>query len=176
VASVPFGLSRVMGHTIFITVHAVAAGIALLAGGVAIAGRSLFRTYLWSLVAMEVFLVLAIAEEWGVIDVATRVLFAAFAALGLYMVWRADQARRIQPSGSAGPSASYVAHVGFTLVALFDAFIVILVLDLGAPGWLVAAAGVLIAVAGHFALRALRERLVDSTALTRSLAALDRDR
>ena len=54
--------------------------------------------------------------------------------------------------------------MGFTLVALFDAFVVILVLDLGAPGWLVAAAGVLIAVAGHLALRAVRERLIETTA------------
>ncbi len=153
-----------MWHTIFITVHAVAGGIALLAGCVAIGRRTLFRTYLWSVVAMEVFLVLAIAEAWATIGVATRVLFAAFAALGVYMVWRADQARQSQPSGSAGPSTAYVAHVGFTIVALFDAFIVILVLDIGAPGWLVAAAGVLIAVAGHFALRAVRERLVDTMA------------
>ncbi len=107
---------------------------------------------------------LAIAEAWATIGVATRVLFAAFAALGVYMVWRADQARQSQPSGSAGPSTAYVAHVGFTIVALFDAFIVILVLDIGAPGWLVVAAGVLIAVAGHFALRAVRERLVDTMA------------
>lgn len=153
-----------MWHTVFITVHAVAGGIALLAGCVAIGRRPLFRTYLWSLVAMEVFLVLAIAEVWATIGVATRLLFAAFAALGVYMVWRAEQARRSQPSGSAGPSAAYVAHVGFTLVALFDAFVVILVLDLGAPGWLVAAAGVLIAVAGHLALRAVRERLIETTA------------
>lgn len=83
--------------------------------------------------------------------------------LGLVLLWRADQGRRIRPSGSAGPSASYVAHVGFTLVALFDAFIVILVLNAGAPGWLVAAAGVLIAVAGHFVLGAVRERLAGST-------------
>lgn len=152
-----------MWHTIFIAAHAATGGIALLAGCIAITGRALFATYLWSLVAMEVFLVLAIAAEWPVIDVVARLLFAAFAVLGLFMVWRADQARRIQPSGSAGPSASYVAHVGFTLVALLDAFIVILVLNLGAPGWLVAGTGVLIAVAGHFVLRAVRERLVGST-------------
>jgi len=82
-------------HTIFITAHAATAAIALLAGGVAIARATLFSTYLWSLVAMEAFLVLAIAAEWAAIGVAARALFAAFVALGLYMVWRADQARRI---------------------------------------------------------------------------------
>lgn len=153
-----------MWHTLFIAVHAVAGGVALLAGCVTIGRRALFGVYLWSLVAMELFLVLAIAAEWAVIDVAARMLFVAFGLLGLVMLGRARQARRIRPSGSAGPSASYVAHVGFTLVALFDAFIVILVLNLGAPGWLVAAAGVLIALAGHFILRAVHARLVRSTA------------
>ncbi len=136
----------------------------MLAGFLATARGAPFRTYLWSLVALEVSLVLAVAAKWAGIGVAAQVLFAAFATLGLYIVWRADQARRTQPKGYEGPSASYIAHVGFTLVALFDAFIVILVLNLGAPAWLVAAAGVLIAVAGHFALRAARERLVESTA------------
>lgn len=149
-----------MWHTIVIAIHAVTAGVALLAGCVAIRRGALFGTYLWSLVGMEVFLVLAIAADWSVIDMTSRVLFAAFALLGLVMVGRADQARRIRPSGSAGPSARYIAHLGFTLVALFDAFIVILVLNAGAPVWLVATAGVLIAVAGHFVLRAARERVV----------------
>lgn len=100
-----------MWHTIFIAAHAVMGGVALLAGCVAIGRRALFGTYLWSLVAMEVFLALAIAAEWAVIDVAARVLFVAFALLGLVMLWRAELARRIWPSGSAGPSTSYVGPV-----------------------------------------------------------------
>lgn len=151
-----------MWHTIFITVHAVTAGIAMLAGCVAIGHRALFGTYLWSLVAMEVFLVLAVIEEWTVIDVAAQVVFVGFAVLGLFMLWRADQARRIRPTESRGPSASYIAHMGFTLVALFDAFIVILVLNLGAPVWLVAAVGVLLAVVGHFMIHLVRDKLVGS--------------
>jgi hypothetical protein len=45
------------------------------------------------------------------------------------------------------------------LIALFDAFVVITVLNAGAPVWLVVASGVLIAVAGHFALRATKRVL-----------------
>lgn len=44
-------------------------------------------------------------------------------------------------------------------VFLMLAFIVILVLNLGAPVWLVAGSGILIAVAGHFVLRAVHQRL-----------------
>ena len=154
-----------MWHTIFINVHAVTGTLALLAGSVALRRGALFGTYLWSLVAMEVFLVLAIAVEWAKLPAATRVLFAAFAFLGVVMLWRAARARPIRPSRTVPPSARYIGHVGFTLVALFDAFVVILVLNAGAPGWLVAAAGVLIAVAGHFVLREAKARLAPTTAV-----------
>lgn len=147
-----------MWHTIFIAAHAATGGLALLAGCVTIVRRALFGTYFWALIAMEMFLLLAIAAEWTTLDQVTRILFGAFALLGLVMVWRANQARR-------GPYGSdYVEHVGFTLVALFDAFVVILVLNLGAPVWLVVGSGVGIAVAGHFVLVAVRRALVTEPA------------
>lgn len=156
-----------MWHTVFIALHAAAGAIALLAGCASITRRALFGTYLWSLAAMEVFLLAAIAAEWTVLDTGSRVLFAAFAGLGLFMMWRAEQARRMRPGRSPRPSAQYVAHVGFTLVALFDAFIVIAVLNIGAPVWLVIAAGVLVAVAGHFMLRTVRDRIASPPSATR---------
>lgn len=83
-------------------------------------------------------------------------------------MWRAAQARRIRPTAGQGPPPDrYLDHVGFTLVALFDAFIVVAVLNLGAPGWLVATAGVGIAVAGHFVLRAVRTSYGLSATTTR---------
>ncbi len=145
-----------MWHTVFIAVHAAAGLIAFGAGCVAIRRGGLFWTYLWSLVAMELFLVLAIAAEWTLIDAFTRLLFGALAALGLIMVWQADQARRNRPSGSPEQWARYVAGVGFTLVALVDAFVVVTVLNAGAPGWSVAVVGVAIGVVGHLKLRAVR--------------------
>ncbi|MBA3575456.1 MAG: hypothetical protein M3408_02695 [Actinomycetota bacterium] len=45
-------------------------------------------------------------------------------------------------------------------VAPLDAFLVVAVLNLGAAGWVVAAVGLLVAGADHFALRAVRDRLV----------------
>jgi hypothetical protein len=76
------------------------------------------------------------------------------------MVGRAWLAGRQRPAGDAGPAAGYIAHVGFTLVALFDAFAVITVLNSGAPVWSVVAAGVVVAVIGHYTLRAVRNRLL----------------
>lgn len=153
-----------MLHTVLIGLHAAAGTVALLAGCVAIARGTLFGAYLWSLLGMEIFLVAAVAAEWSTLDPGTQVLFVAFAGLGLFMLWRADQARRMRPSGSARPSSRYVEHVGFTLVALFDAFVVIAVLNAGAPVWAVVASGVVIAVIGHYVLRAAKRRIVGTAA------------
>lgn len=78
-----------MWHTILIAAHAGAGGIALLVGCVTITRRALFGIYFGALIAMEVFLLLAIATQWTATDTPARILFSAFALLGLLMVWRA---------------------------------------------------------------------------------------
>jgi hypothetical protein len=129
-----------------------------LAGCVTIVRRTLFGLYFGALMAMELFLILAITARWNEIGTTSRFLFTAFAVLGLFMIFRADQARR-----TTTRSRGYVEHVGFTLVALFDAFTVIMVLNTGAPVWLVVAAGIGVGIAGHFVLRATHQRLDATT-------------
>ncbi len=147
-------------HSLLIALHAGTGLVALLAGGVALFRRGgLFGLYLGSLIATTVFLALAVAVEWAVLDAGARVLFTAFTLLAVVMVARGFLARRLPPATPA-----YLEHVGFTLVALFDAFVVIAVLNAGAPVWLVVASGVLIAVAGHFALQATKRALVGEPA------------
>jgi hypothetical protein len=140
-----------MWHTVLISLHAIGGTIALLTGCLAHRGRALFQTYLWSLVATIAFLGAAVVEEWARLDALSRGLFGAFVVLGLVMVWLAFDARRLP-----APSPRYVDRVGFTVVALFDAFVVIAVLNAGVPVVLVVAAGVVVAVAGHFVLRAVK--------------------
>ncbi len=142
-----------MPHTILIALHAATGTIALVTGLFALLreGR-LFGTYLTSLAATTAFLAAAVVAEWSALGAGARALFTAFVLLAMVMVARAVLARRMLPVGEQPPPA-YVEHVGFTLVALFDAFAVIAVLNAGAPIWLVVASGVLIAGAGHVVLR-----------------------
>jgi hypothetical protein len=142
-----------MWHTIFIALHAATGLIALAAGLITVKAGRLFDVYLSALAAMTLFLVLAVIAEWTVIDDGARILFTAFVVLAGFMLWRARRARRIEPGTEA-----YIEHIGFTLVALFDAFAVITVLNAGAPIWLVVATGVAIAIAGHFVLRQAKLR------------------
>lgn len=69
-------------HTIAIAAHALTATIALLAGAVALTRNVLVGLYLWSMVGMEAFLLLAIAVEWTVLDTGARVLFLALSEIG----------------------------------------------------------------------------------------------
>lgn len=152
-----------MWHTIFITIHAVTGGLALLFGLAMLRYRLLFPGYLAATIGMEVFLLLAIAAEWGGIGFGTRLLFGALAALGAFVVWCAVRARSLRPARDERPSRRYFRYVGFTLVAQFDAFVVIDVLNVGAPGWAAAASGVLIAIPGHFVLRWADGRVTGGT-------------
>jgi hypothetical protein len=145
-------------HSLLIALHAGTGVLALLAGAVALFRRGrLFGTYLVSLTATTLFLALAVAAEWSVLDTGSRVLFTAFTLLAAVMVARGVLARRMLPGGR--PSPAYLEHIGFTLVALLDAFVVIAVLNAGAPVWLVVASGVVLAIAGHFALGAAKRAL-----------------
>ncbi len=148
-----------MGHTVLIAAHAAAGLAAFAAGCLALTRRSYFTVYLWSLVSLVVFLAAVVAVDWAGLDTASRALFAALTFLGGYMIWRAVQARGLQRSTSLQQSARRIDDIGFTLVALFDGFVIILALDLGAPSWLaivVAAAGI---AAGHTTLRRLKRQL-----------------
>lgn len=150
-----------MAHAVLIALHAAAGLLALGAGMFALRDGRFFTVYLSSLAATTVFLAAAVAVNWPDTAPAARGLFTAFVVLALVMVGRAELARR----GAPGTRA-YVEHVGFTLVGLFDAFVVIAVLNAGAPIWLVVAAGVLIAVAGHFVLRWAKRVLVQPNVST----------
>jgi hypothetical protein len=148
-----------MAHDMLVAAHAAAGTIALAAGGVALRRGRLFDVYLGALVGMGVFLVLALALSWTATDPAARVLFTALAGLAAVMVWRAALARRERPTAGAGPSDTYVGHVGFTLVGLSDGFAVVAVLNAGAPIWLVVGTGVGVALVGHLALGRARATL-----------------
>lgn len=149
-----------MWHSGFVALHAASAVVAFGAGCLALRRGRWYPTYLGAMIGMAVFLVLAVAVGWGGNDVVTRVIFSGLGGLAGFMVWRGVLAGRLRPAGLARPSAAYVEHVGFTLVGLADGFVVVSVLRMGAPGWLLAATGVGIAIAGHHLLGATRQRLV----------------
>jgi hypothetical protein len=119
--------------------------VALITGAFVRRRPTWFATYYWSLVLMVAFLVVGIAADVGARPPGVLVIDAALVALAGFMVWRAEQARRLADHGSQRPAE----HVGFTVVGLVDAFVVVTLIGLGLPGWLIAVIGAGIAVVGH---------------------------
>jgi hypothetical protein len=139
-----------------IVLHAAAGLIALLVGALAAVRGSHFGLYFWSLVACIGLLIPAVALDWEDLDTATRIVFPALIVLGVYMVWRAVRARRLLAADGGASSDVYFEDVAFTLIALFVAFVAIVVLDLGAPGWLVGAVAVAAVLVGRRAVQLFR--------------------
>jgi hypothetical protein len=133
---------------LFLALHAAAGVIAFVAGVLSLrlavlSGR--FHLYLAALVAMVVFVAGAVAIHWPALAPATRWIYGGLLILGLYMISRAAHAGRLLrhvPSGR--DRGRYIDDVGFTLISLFDGFVIVAAIDLRAPGWAVA----LLALAG----------------------------
>ena len=80
--------------------------------------------------------------------------------LGLYILQRANHARLALRLRHEGWRIAYIDHVGFTLISLFDGFVIVGAIDLGAPGWLVAAAALLGVVGGIWAVGKAKSNIV----------------
>lgn len=66
-----------------------------------------------------------------------------FANTGSDTVWRGWHAAQAFSQREGAWRTQYVSDVGLTLIALFDGFMIVSVLELGAPPWIVIAVGVL---------------------------------
>ncbi len=107
---------------------------------------------------------------------ATRVLYSGLLALAAYTGWRGWRASR-DLFGRAGDwRAQYVENLGFTVIALFDGFVIVTAMDLGAPGWLVVAIGAVGILAGRLAIKRTQKRVATfrPTVVPQPTAALRR--
>ena len=77
---------------------------------------------------------------------------------------RAELAVRRSPARTGGPTAAYLEHLGFTLIALADGFAVVTLIRGGAPGWAVGVVAVGVVVIGHLTLQTAKRRLVSPAA------------
>ncbi len=149
-----------MANTLFITVHAVAATLAFGAGVLSAASGRFLGVYRAAMAVMLAALVPAVLVDWATTDTAARAVFAGLIGLAGVMVARAELAVRRRPGRTGGPTAAYLEHIGFTLIALADGFAVVAAIRGGMPGWTVGVLAVGVVVAGHLMLQAAKRRLV----------------
>jgi hypothetical protein len=149
-------------HQLLITLHALAGTAALIAGTGAIWRPGALPLYLPALIACILLLAGAIATDWRAISTATRALYLALALLGGYMIWSGVRALLLQRHGMAD-SGPYLDRLGFTLVALLDAFAVILAMRLGAPTPAIVITAIAVAAAGNRAIMTRKRHLPPAT-------------
>lgn len=154
-----------MLHTVLITAHA-ATGLAALSFGLVGLRQlttkgtpTMISPYLGALWLMVLFLVVVVGVDWMDLDSISRSIFVALTLLALYTAWRGWRALKDLQCQTTGWKDDYIENVGFTLIALFDGFVLISALDLGAPIWLVVAIGVLGILAGRLGVGRMKERV-----------------
>jgi hypothetical protein len=150
--------------TIFVTVHAVAATVAFGAGLLAAPAGRFLGVHRGAMAVMALALVPAVLVDWSTTDPTARIVFTGLIGLAGVMVLRAELAGRRRPARTGGPTAAYLEHIGFTLIALADGFAVVAAIRAGAPGWAVGVMAVGVVAVGHLTLQVAKRRLVHAGA------------
>jgi len=137
---------------VLIILHACSALVCFVTG-VAIISPQRAKRHTWllpafliSLIGLLAFMVGAMASHWSEIGATERIAFSGLVVLGLYMLYRGLHAKG-QLHGKNIPE-NYIDNVGFSLISLFNGFIIVALIDMHAPVWLVVAGAVLGVVVG----------------------------
>jgi hypothetical protein len=75
------------------------------------------------------------------------------------MVYRAMHASSLADHETHDHAPRHVDDLGFILIALFDGFVIVAAIDLGAPVWIVIPLALLAVLVGHRAIQRFKSRL-----------------
>ena len=152
-------------HNLLIILHAATATISFFAGLFLIlplrsgSDRGLFGLYWVTLLGMVVLLAGAILVYWSEYSNTERIIFPGLLALGVYMLYRARSAQHSLKSQQTGWKRAYIEHIGFTLISLFEGFVIVSGLTSGFPGWVVGLVAVLGVLVGRWLIGVAQERV-----------------
>jgi hypothetical protein len=118
----------------------------------------LIKIFLISLIGMIIFMVFATISHWNDLSVAERIVFSGLPILGLYMLYRGLLAMK---KIKGDMPVEYIDDIGFALISLFNGFIIVGLIDLGAPPFLTPVVGVAGTVLGSKYIKSIKLRLTD---------------
>jgi hypothetical protein len=143
-------------HNVLIILHATAATISFFAGCLLIffptytSNQRIFSLYWWSLIGMVILLMSAILIYWTQYSTIERIIFPGLLVLAFYMLYRARSANHLLGTQQNDWKHNYIENIGFTLISLFEGFIIVSGLNSGIPGWLVALIAILGVLVGRW--------------------------
>ncbi|HJR81602.1 MAG TPA: hypothetical protein VJ821_16135 [Anaerolineales bacterium] len=152
-------------HNILIILHAASATVSFFAGGILMFSRKytsnqmVFLVYWWTLVGMTVLLAGSILIYWTEYTGAERIIFPGLLILAIYMLYRARQASQLLQTQQNDWQQGYMEHIGFTLISLFEGFLIVSGLNAGLPGWLVAFLAILGVLGGRWSIGFAQRRV-----------------
>lgn len=137
--------TMIIGHAAFVTVHAVAAFVALVAAVITLHTGRGFTTHRVSIVVMAVFLGPSLVFGWAGFSSLSRGIFLGLAGLAVFMVTQSVRAARARDRevaagqvvslssrpGVPGVGPRFVTTLGFNAIALTVAGTVVPVLRVG---------------------------------------------
>lgn len=152
-------------HNILIILHAISATISFFVGCLLILSpkpatdQQWFNFYWGTLIGMVILLAGAILVSWTNYSTLERVIFPGLFVLGIYMLYRARNANLLRKTWQNDGTQGYIEHIGFTLISLFEGFIIVSGLNSGVPGWLVALLAILGVLAGRWMIGFAQQRV-----------------
>ena len=156
----------------FLSLHVASGLLGLLLGAYVVRPppTKAFRLRLRSVYALAIVVLSGslnglVILDWPNLDPATRVVFAIFVGLAIVIVTRALLAYRQAQRQGGDWHLSYMKHIYFTYISLWEGFVIVGLLDLGAPGWLVGAVAVGVLVLGSIWFNGWRRGLMWGTAV-----------
>lgn len=130
-------------HNLLIILHSVTATISFFAGMLLIfstkytTNQTIFNLFLWPLIGMGLLLAGALFVNWENYSDTERVVFPGLLGLSFFMIFRGWGASLVLHTQSKNWKLGYIEHIGFTLISLFEGFVIVSGLNAGLPGWLV---------------------------------------
>jgi hypothetical protein len=106
------------------------------------------RAYAAALIVLFVFLSATVAVDWSRLQTTQQFIYVALIALAAFMVSRVILSFRVAQRQAGGWESRYMNHVYFTYISLWEGLFIVGLIDLGAPGWLVAAVAIGVLVLG----------------------------
>src|ERR671935_2304054 len=153
-------------RTVLLTLH-VAGGLAGLAVGLFVFHPPetvdfrawLRRAYAAAIGVLAVFLVATVAVDWSSLGSTQRIIFSALIGLAAAIVVRVAMALRLAHIRRGQWQLPYVNHIYFSYISLWEGFFIVGLIDLRAPGWIVAVVAVGVLVLGGFLVNRYKRRL-----------------
>jgi hypothetical protein len=140
-------------RTAFLTLHVLGGVTGLLLGAFALHPPeprnyrlALRRAYAAAIALLVVFLVATVVLDWWRIDTMQRIVFSVLIGLAAVIAARVYLAFEMTRKRRDGWQVSYMNHIYFTYISLWEGFFIVGLFDLNAPAWLIGlvAVGVLV--------------------------------